>query len=265
MNDALGDDVGDDRPSSARVWNYYLGGKDNYAVDREAAHAVMAHFPAMGRVALESRRFLGRAVTYLVEKGVDQFLDIGTGLPTIENTHEIAQRLDPAARIVYVDNDPLVLSHARALLTSTPTGACDYLDADLRDPGDVLGRAARTLDFGRPVALMLVAVVHHLVDDAEAAAVVAELAGALAPGSHMALVHATADFHGRSVADGIRSFNDADGTPLCTRTRAQVSAFFDGMDLVDPGLVSTSRWRGDPDGDDREVPQWAGVAGVRGR
>jgi hypothetical protein len=253
------------KPHSARVWNYWLGGKDNYAADRAAGDAVLAAVPIIVDTARQSRQFLRRAVTVLVtEHGIRQFLDIGTGLPTANNTHEVAQTLDPTARIVYVDNDPLVLTHARALLTSTPQGACAYVDADLADPAAIIDAAADTLDLSEPVAVMLIASLHHIVDDSKAAEVMDYLKGAIAPGSFVAMVHTTADFHGDVVRDNIAAFNAKTPTPLVPRTREQVAAYFDGLELLDPGLVTTSRWRPDTTeigtAEPPEVPQWAAVA-----
>jgi hypothetical protein len=176
-------------PHSARIWNYWLGGKDNYAVDREAGDQYVKVFPGIVDVARAGRAFLARAVRYLtLEAGIRQFLDVGTGLPTVDNTHELAQRAAPASRIVYVDNDPLVLAHARALLTSTPEGVTDYIDADMRDPGAVLARAASTLDLGQPVGLMIMGVMGHIPDDDEAQSIVQRLLAGLPSGSYLALL-----------------------------------------------------------------------------
>ena len=253
------------KPHSARVWNYWLGGKDNYAADRAAGDAVLAAVPVIVDTARQSRQFLRRAVTVLVtEHGIGQFLDLGTGLPTANNTHEVAQSLDPSTRIVYVDNDPLVLTHARALLTSTPEGACDYIDADLAEPAAIIAAAAGTLDLARPIAVMLIASLHHITDDSKAAEVMDHLKNVVAPGSFVAIVHTTADFHGDVVRENIAAFNAKTPTPLVARSREQVAAYFDGLEFLDPGLVTTSRWRPDtPDigaAEAPEVPQWAGVA-----
>src|SRR5690606_28597799 len=180
-------------PHSARVWNYWLGGKDNYPVDRQVGEQVRAVYPEIVEVARHSRAFLGRAVRHLAgEEGVTQFLDIGTGLPTVDNTHEVAQRVDPSCRIVYVDNDPLVLVHARALLKSTPEGACDYLDADVRDPAGIIERASATLDFDRPIGLMMLGILGNVEDDDEARAIRDHLVGALPGGSFLVLEDGTA-------------------------------------------------------------------------
>jgi hypothetical protein len=253
-------------PHSARIWNYWLGGKDNYPADQEVGDQIAKMFPSIVAMARHDRAFLVRAVRYLAgEVGIRQFLDIGTGLPTMENTHEVAQRVASDSRIVYVDNDPLVLTHARALLTSTPEGACDYIDADLREPDRILEAAGQTLDFSQPVALMLVAILLHVTSDEEAYATVRRLVEPLAPGSCLVIVHDTADIHGEEIRTAMRFFMEQGGEPLVARSREQVTRFFDGLELVEPGLVTTSRWRpepkpsGEPE-DAEEVAQYAGVA-----
>jgi O-methyltransferase involved in polyketide biosynthesis len=253
-------------PHSARIWNYWLGGKDNYPADQEVGDQIAKMFPSIVAMARHDRAFLVRAVRYLAgEVGIRQFLDIGTGLPTMENTHEVAQRVAADSRIVYVDNDPLVLTHARALLTSTPEGACDYIDADLREPDRILEAAAQTLDFSQPVALMLVAILLHITDDEQAYAIVRRLVEPLAPGSYLVIVHDTADIHGEEIRTAMRFFMEQGGEPLVARSREQITRFFDGLELVEPGLVTTSRWRpepkpsGEPE-DAEEVAQYAGVA-----
>jgi S-adenosyl methyltransferase len=193
---------------SARIWNYWLGGKDNYAVDREAGDKVAAMLPSIVTQARADRAFLGRAVRYLVgEAGIRQFLDIGTGLPTADNTHEVAQRVAPESRIVYADNDPLVLAHARALLTSTPEGACDYVEGDLRDPDKILAEAARTLDFAQPAGLMLLGILHHISDTGEAYSIVRRLVAGLAPGSFVVINHSTSAVHGAAMEEAVRHWN----------------------------------------------------------
>jgi S-adenosyl methyltransferase len=249
---------------SARIWNYWLGGKDNYAVDREAGDRVAAMLPSIVTQARADRAFLGRAIRYLASaEGIRQFLDIGTGLPTANNTHEVAQGVAPDSRIVYVDNDPLVLVHARALLTSTPEGVCDYIDGDLRDPDKILAEAARTLDFTKPVALMLLGILHHIPDADEAYAVVQRLVAALSPGSYVAINHSTSAVHGQAMEDAVRHWNKV-GTPTMTlRTPKQIGRFFDGLELLPPGVVSCSRWRPDPShwpGEPDEVDEFCGVA-----
>jgi hypothetical protein len=209
----------------ARVYNVWLGGKDHYAADRDAALRVAGHRPQVVAGARANRQFLGRAVRYLAGKqGISQFLDIGTGLPAPDNTHEVAQALDPAARIVYADNDPLVLAYARALLGSTPGGACDYLDADLHDPAALLAGAARTLDFTRPAAILLLAVLHFLPDADEPAGILATLAAGLAPGSFVAISHLTSDFAPAAVTSGVAAYNEAVPGGITARSHAQVSA-----------------------------------------
>jgi len=249
---------------SARIWNYWLGGKDNYAVDREAGDKVAAMLPSIVAQARADRAFLGRAIRYLAgAEGVRQFLDIGTGLPTADNTHQVAQRVAPESRIVYADNDPMVLAHARALLASTPEGACDYAEGDLRDPDDILAKAARTLDFTKPVALMLLGILHHLPDADEPYLIVRRLVSALAPGSFLAINHSTSAVHGVAMEEAVAHWNQV-GTPSMTlRTPAQITRFFDGLDLLPPGVVSCSRWRPDltlAGGQPAEVDEFCGVA-----
>ena len=231
----------------ARVYNVWLGGKDHYAPDRAAAQRVVECRPQVVAGARANRQFLGRVVRFLAGKqGVSQFLDVGTGLPAPDNTHEVAQALDPAARIVYADNDPLVLTHARALLDSTPGGACDYLHADLHDPAALLAGAARTLDFTRPVAILLLAVLHFLPDADDPAATLATLAAGLAPGSFVAVSHLTSDFAPAAVTSGIAAYNEAVPGGVTARSHAQVSALLSDLSLVPPGVVPVSEWRPDP-------------------
>jgi hypothetical protein len=228
-------------PHSARIWNYWLGGKDNYPADREAGNQYAAIFPRITHIARASRYFLARAVRYLAaDAGIRQFLDIGTGLPTVDNTHEVAQRVAPASKIVYVDNDPVVLAHARALLTSSPEGSCDYIDADVRDPGKILDAAAKILDFTQPIALMLMGIMGHI-EDEHAYPIVYELIGALPAGSYLALYdgsNVSAAFN--TAQDG---YNQTGADPYYLRSPAQIGAFFDGLELVAPGVVPCSRWR----------------------
>ena len=253
------------QPHTARIWNYWLGGRDHYEVDRAAGDRIRELHPGIGEYARADRLFLGRAVRHLVTAcGIRQFLDIGTGLPTADNTHEVAQRIAPDARVVYVDNDPLVVVHARALLTSTPEGRTDHLDEDLRNVDAILEQAARTLDFTRPVALMLLGVVIFLGDDEDPYGVVRRLLDALPPGSHLALSH-TITGPGLAEVDAAVRYWNAHGTPrLVQRTPEAVARFFDGLDLLEPGVVSCSRWRpaGSHTGDDEpaEVAMYCGVA-----
>ncbi|GAA2469060.1 SAM-dependent methyltransferase [Streptomyces lavendulocolor] len=246
------------RPHTARIWNYWTGGKDNYPVDREAGDRIRELHPGIGAYARADRLFLGRAVRHLAqEAGIRQFLDIGTGLPSADNTHEVAQRVAPDARVVYVDNDPLVLAHARALLVGTPEGRTDYLDADLRDVDTILEAAARTLDLDRPVGLMLLGVVIFVEDDAESYAVVRRLLDALAPGSHLVLSH-TVVHPSMPDVDAAVAFWNENGTPRLTqRTPEAVTRYFDGLELLDPGVVPCSQWR--PDAPADPVAMYGGV------
>jgi O-methyltransferase involved in polyketide biosynthesis len=251
-------------PHSARVWNYLLGGKDNYAVDREAAEQFRAMFPQIIDIARADRAFLGRAVRYLAgEAGVRQFLDIGTGLPTMDNTHEVAQRVAPESRIVYVDNDPLVLVHARALLNSDPRGACDYIEADLREPEVILERAAQTLDFSRPVAVMLLGILHFVPDLEETVRIVRTLLDAVPSGSHLVITHSTLDFDEGSTAqaEAQEDWNEKSANPMTPRSRDQILRIFDGLELLEPGVVSMTRWR-PVVGTDEEQKVVAGYCGV---
>ncbi|TGA86610.1 SAM-dependent methyltransferase [Streptomyces sp. MZ04] len=232
------------QPHTARIWNYWLGGKDNYPVDQAAGDQIRTLHPGIGEYARADRLFLGRAVSHLVtECGIRQFLDIGTGLPTADNTHEVAQRLAPEARVVYVDNDPLVLTHARALLTSTPEGKTDYLDEDLRNVEAVLEHAAKTLDFDQPVGLILLGVVIFIEDDSEAYGIVRRLLDALPAGSHLVLSH-TITSPAMPDVDAAVAFWNENGTPKLTqRTPERVEEFFEGLELLDPGVLSCNRWR----------------------
>jgi hypothetical protein len=249
---------------SARIWNYWLGGKDNYAVDRVAGDKVAAMLPSIVAQARADRAFLGRAVRYLAgEAGIRQFLDIGTGLPAAGNTHEVAQRVAPESRIVYADNDPLVLAHARALLASTPEGVCDYVGGDLRDPGKILAGAARTLGLARPAGLMLLGVLHHISGTGEAYSIVRRLVAALAPGSFVAISHSTSAVHGAAMEEAVRHWNQVGTPPMTLRSPEQIAGFFDGLDLLAPGVVSCSRWRPDLSpvgGQAAEVDEFCGVA-----
>ncbi|MDT0397475.1 MULTISPECIES: SAM-dependent methyltransferase [Streptomyces] len=234
-------------PHSARIWNYWLGGKDNYPVDEEAGDAYTAVFPGIVTIARSSRAFLRRNITFLAgEGGIRQFLDVGTGLPTADNTHQVAQRLAPDSRIVYVDNDPMVLAHARALLYSTPEGATAYIDADILDPDRILEVAAETLDFKRPTALILSNILGHISDYDRARSIATRLMAALPSGSYL------------SVNDGSRgvdpvfeqaqdAYNDSGAVPYNLRTVDQITAYFEGLELLEPGVVPVPLWR--PDGD----------------
>ena len=244
-------------PHSARIWNYWLGGKDNYAVDREAGDQYLEVFPGIAVVARTSRGFLTRAVGYLAgEAGVRQFLDIGTGLPTANNTHEVAQRVAPQSRIVYVDNDPLVLAHARALLASSPEGACEYLDADIRDPAAILDAAAAFLDFTQPVALMLMGIMGHFTDD-EAYPIVSRLQAGLPSGSYFALYDGASTNEAFNQAQ--QGYNDSGAVPYHLRGPEQFTRYFEGLELVAPGVVPVPHWRPDPDAEPTEIYSYCGV------
>ncbi len=234
-------------PHTARTWNYWLGGKDNYPADREAGEQFLALMPGLAVGARAVRAFLVRAVRYLAgEVGIRQFLDIGTGLPTANNTHEVAQAVAPECRIVYVDTAPLVLVHARALLTSSPEGVTDYLDADLRDPDTILRQAAKTLDFTQPIALMLLGIINHIMDTDEPYTIVNRLLDALPAGSYLVLSHPTAEVDGDLMLEGMRIWNESGGTPPITaRSRQELIRFFDRLELLEPGVVSVSQWRPD--------------------
>ncbi|GAA2414990.1 SAM-dependent methyltransferase [Actinomadura vinacea] len=250
-----------DRPHSARIWNYWVGGTDNYPADREAGDAVAGLVPGIVEAARAARGFLVRAVTYFVtEAGIRQFLDIGTGLPTENNTHEVAQRLAPESRIVYVDNDPLVLVHARSLLTGTPEGATDFVDADVRRPDAILQAAAGTLRLDEPVALMLLGILNHILDDDQARMVVRSLMDALPPGSHLAISHPTADVHGEAMHESMRQVMERGGTPIVARSRRRLEELFEGLELLEPGVVACSRWRPEGGGEPPEVAEFCGVA-----
>ena len=232
-------------PHSARIWNYWLGGKDHYPVDRAAGDKYRETYPVIVDTARAVRYFMARAVRYLAaEAGVRQFLDIGTGLPAVDNTHEIAQRVAPESRVVYVDNDPLVLAHARALLSSRPEGACAYVDADMREPGQILAAAAGTLDLDQPVALLLMGVLGHVSDYAAAQAVVDGVLGALPPGSYLALADSVraGDAH---IAAG-KNYAESGAVPYQLRSPAEIAGFFHGLDLVEPGVVPVHEWHPDP-------------------
>jgi hypothetical protein len=232
-------------PHSARVWNYWLGGKDNYAADRAVGDQVREVFPAIVENAQECRAFLTRVVEYLAgEAGIRQFLDIGTGLPTADNAHEVAQRVAPKSRIVYADNDPLVLAHARALLTSHPDGATDYLDVALTDTDKIRREAARTLDFDQPIALMLMGILGHVEDDDDALTIVRNLVGLLPSGSYLGFYDGTDT--SELIVEGARISSEG-GHDYYLRSPARIARFFEGLELVDPGVVTVSRWRADAD------------------
>jgi hypothetical protein len=246
-------------PHSARVWNYWLGGKDNYAADRAVGDQVREVFPDIVENARECRAFLQRAVTFLAgEAGVRQFLDIGTGLPTADNTHEVAQRVAPEARVVYADNDPLVLAHARALLSSGPEGVTDYIDVDLRDTATIHREAARTLDFDRPIALMLMGILGHIESDEEALPVVRRLIDLLPSGSYLSFYDGTDT--SAKIVEGAQVSSDG-GHDYHLRSPERIARFFEGLELVEPGVVTVSRWRPVPGaGEPAHQDSYGGVA-----
>ena len=245
----------------ARVYDYWLGGKDNFAVDREAAERVITAYPDIVRSCQANRAFLARTVRYLVcEAGIRQFLDIGTGIPAANNTHEVAQRDAPESRVVYVDNDPVVLAHARALLASGPAGATAYVDADLRNPGKILAEAAGLLDFSRPVAVMLVAILQHIGNADDPCGIVATLVEAVPAGSHLVLSHPASDIEAEAMVKIAESMNELVAEKVTFRSQAEVSRFFDGLELVDPGLVPVPRWRpASPAEEASPTVLWGGV------
>jgi len=249
---------------NARVWNYWLGGKDNFEADREAGDRVFAMFPDIVHVARGDRAFLGRAVRFLAtQAGIRQFLDIGTGLPTANNTHEVAQRLVPDSRVVYVDNDPLVLTHARALLTSEAPGITAYIDADVHHPSHIIDRAAETLDFSQPVGVMMLGILNFVLDTADAEVIVNHLMDAVPSGSYLVVSHPTTELGGDANAEAMRFWNAHAKPPITARTGAEIARFFGGLELIEPGLVPCTQWRPDPVEVGEAavtVPLYAGVA-----
>ncbi len=250
---------------SARIYDYILGGKDNFEADRRAAEAAIAHNPSMAIGMRANRAVMRRMTTYLAgEAGIRQFLDIGTGLPTSPNMHEIAQRIGPESRVVYVDNDPIVLAHARALLTSSAEGACTYIDADARDPEAILSdpRLSGTLDLTRPVALTLFGILHFLPDSDDPQAIVTRFLAALPSGSYLAIQHPTADFYPPGV--GAQTAYRGAGIPFQYRSRSEFARFLDGLDLVEPGIMPMSRWRPElepgPEPGPAQAGAWAALA-----
>jgi trans-aconitate methyltransferase len=262
--DSPGDGVEFDasRAHMARVYDFWLGGKDNYAADRVVAEQVAAAYPDIRDAVRAQRAFLARAVRFLVtEAGVRQFLDIGTGLPSANNTHQVAQREAPESRVVYVDNDPIVLSHARALLTGTQEGETAYIEADLRDTSSILEGAADLLDFGQPVAVMLLGILQGIPDQDEPGAIIARLMDAVPPGSYLAISQIARDVAADEVAEGVQRYNQAATVPVAARTHAEVGQFFRGLELLEPGVVQAHRWR--PEiwdlGSHRNLAIYAGV------
>jgi hypothetical protein len=249
--------------SIARIYDYWLGGKDNFKADRDAAEQMIQQYPDIVTGVRKNRAFLGRAVHYLAaEAGIRQFLDIGTGLPSSNNTHEVAQRAAPDARIVYVDNDPIVLSHAQALLTSTPEGACAYVDADIRDTGKILKDAANLLDFSRPVAVCLIMILQFIPDEDDPVSIVRALVDAIPSGSYLTVAHPASDVD-QHVGPALRQLSTRmGGTRAAPRSHQEVSRFFDGLEMVEPGLVQLHRWRPGTGLDDtgRDLAAYGAVA-----
>ena len=253
-------------PHPARIYDYWLGGKDNYEADREAAEQVIATQPSILATVRANRAFLRRAVQYLAgEAGIRQFLDIGAGLPTNENTHQIAQEIAPESRIVYVDNDPIVRAHARALLTSTTEGATGYVQADARDTSTILREAARTLDLSQPLAVMMLGLLHYIPDADRPLQIVSRLMDGVAPGSYLAISEATRDIDTHSITESAARFNARRvAAPFTPRTRAEIARYFSGLDLVAPGLVPLPQWRGMASAA-QQIPAYAAIARKRPR
>ncbi|GGZ00435.1 SAM-dependent methyltransferase [Streptomyces poonensis] len=246
-------------PHSARIWNYWMGGKDNYEVDRRAGDAYREIAPNIETMAKASRAYLIRTVTFVArDRGIRQFLDIGTGLPTYDNTHEVAQKAAPESRVVYVDNDPLVLRHAQALLTSTPEGVTDYIDADLREPDTILEAASGVLDLGRPLALMLMGILGHIQDHEEAKAIVRRLTGALPSGSY--LVHYDSTDTDEELKRAQQGYDDTGAVPYVLRSPAQLAAYYEGLELLEPGIVPCPLWRPEPGTSPQPTDVYGGVA-----
>jgi SAM-dependent methyltransferase len=251
-------------PQSARVYDYWLGGKDHFPADRALGDAIAEALPTIRTQVRAQRAFLGRAVRYLArDAGIRQFLDIGTGIPTAGNVHDVAQEIAPESRVLYVDNDPIVLAHARALMAGTPEGSVAFIQADLRDPEAILGdpAVAATLDLAQPVGLVLVGVMHHLRDSDDPRRVVATLVGALAPGSYLVLSQSTPDFDPEAMRN-LAAASEQGGIPNVPRSLADTEPFFAGLELVEPGLVPMAAWRPDPgaEQDPRSVYAYGGVA-----
>ncbi|MBU2667458.1 SAM-dependent methyltransferase [Actinoplanes bogorensis] len=260
--------VDETRVHSARRYNYWLGGKDNFAVDRESGDMIAAAHPTIRTTVVENRGFLRRAVTFLAaEAGIRQFLDIGTGLPTANNTHQVAQGIAPEARIVYVDNDPMVLTHARALLTSTPEGRTAYLEADLREPAKILAdpTVREVLDFSRPIAVMLIAVLHFIEDTEEAAGIVRTLAEALPPGSHIVISNGTGDFADEATRAQFDAMKASGKLDAFIRTADEVARLVDGLEVLEPGIVPVSDWRAADEPQPRPTPAEVAVYGLVAR
>ncbi|GAB2999478.1 SAM-dependent methyltransferase [Streptomyces pseudoechinosporeus] len=246
-------------PHSARIWNYWMGGKDNYEVDRVAGDAYRETAPNIETMARASRDYLIRTVTFVAgELGIRQFLDIGTGLPSYDNTHEVAQRVAPESRIVYVDNDPLVLRHAQALLTSTPEGVTNYIDADLHEPEKILAQVGEILDFNKPVALMLMGILGHIQDYEEAKSIVRRLQAALPSGSYF--VHYDSTDTDAALQEAQQGYDDTGAIPYVLRSPEQIAAYYEGLELLEPGIVSCPLWRPEPGTSPEPTDVYGGVA-----
>ncbi|KAB8190898.1 hypothetical protein FH608_033135 [Nonomuraea phyllanthi] len=243
------------RPSVARMYDYYLGGKDNFEIDREAVRRVERAMPEIRQLAQENRAFLRRAVRHMARQGIRQFIDIGSGLPTVGNTHEIAQQIVPDARVVYVDNDPVVLQHGRALLATDANTT--VAAADMRRPADVLRHeeTAKLIDFGEPVGVLMIAMIHFLTLE-ERGLVMGELLDALPSGSRLTATHVTGDGHSADAVAQIESVYAATPTPIYFRGHAEVARFFEGFDLVEPGLVTIDKWHPDPEDPAPTATRW---------
>jgi O-methyltransferase involved in polyketide biosynthesis len=253
-------------PNPARVYDALLGGKDNFAADRAVADTLTAAKPAVRYNVRANRAYLGRAVRYLAgEAGIRQFLDLGTGLPSMDNVHEVAQRVAPESRIVYVDNDPIVIAHARAMLASSHEGATAFLTADLRDPEWILEQAAKTLDLDRPIAVILLGVLYTIPDADRPYDKVAAYLDAVAPGSYLAVSHPASDIDAARAARAARQYGAAMPTTQTNRTRTEVARFFDGLALLEPGVVQLNKWRPDLGDVDPgvEISSWAGLGRKR--
>jgi hypothetical protein len=248
-------------PNVARVWNYLVGGRDNFEVDRRAARQLIGVCPALSQAGAASRAFHRRAVRFLAEAGIRQFIDIGTGLPTAGNTHEIAQDVAPQSRIVYVDNDPIVLTHARALLTSRPEGATSCIEADAREPEMIIEEARLTLDLGQPVAVILIGILNFITDAVMVAEIVRALRDSIAPGSYMAIMQPASDLDPAMLEAALR-WNQMAPTQVALRSRPEVAAWADGLELLEPGVVQVPLWRPDERRPDEEQPQGAQPPGV---
>jgi O-methyltransferase involved in polyketide biosynthesis len=246
----------------ARVQDYWLGGKDHFEADRVAGDEAVAQLPDMVASVRNTRAFLGRTVRFLAaEAGIRQFLDIGTGIPTASNTHEVAQAVAPACKVVYVDNDPMVLAHARALLTSSPQGQCAYIDADIREPEKILTAAAQVLDFTEPVAVVLMAVLQFVPDENDPHALVRRVVEAMPGGSYLVISHPAADIQAAAMAGMATRLNQLMAQRVKPRSRDEVTAFFDGLDLVEPGVIRCPEWRPDrPEDAAGKSTMWGGVA-----